>query len=227
MLSRKEEIDVAMRIARSRHGFRHTLLATDYILHAAIGMLEGVRDGRLRLDRTVEVSVTNTAEKNRLLKLLPPNIERCITLCCKTSRFMLAVNRRLPNSQRRTAWRRLINRRVKAVRLIEEMGIRIQCLQPLLQNLQQMADRMDAIRRQLAAPCRSEDDMARAAEVRKELCRLMQTVQESPATLRRGWLESTLFPRVIPSPNASSPATFGWSSPSPNAIAIAACASWI
>ena len=44
---------------------------------------------------------------------------------------------------------------------------------------------MDAIRRQLAAPCRDEDDLARAAELRKELCHLMRTAQESPATLRR------------------------------------------
>lgn len=186
MLSRKEEIEIATRIARSRRGFRHTLLATDYILHAAIGLLEGVREGRLRLDRTIEVSVTNTAEKNRLLKMLAPNIETLRHLMLQNKAdFALAVNRHLPTSQRHTAWRRLLNRRVKAVRLVEEMGIRIQCLQPLLQNLQQMADRMNAIRRQLAAPCRNEDDMARAAEIRKELCRLMQTVQESSATLHR------------------------------------------
>ena len=44
---------------------------------------------------------------------------------------------------------------------------------------------MEAIRRQLAAPCRNEDDLARAAELRKELCHLMRITQESPATLRR------------------------------------------
>ena len=44
---------------------------------------------------------------------------------------------------------------------------------------------MDAIRQQLAAPCRDEDDLARAGELRKELCYLMRIVQESPATLRR------------------------------------------
>ena len=44
---------------------------------------------------------------------------------------------------------------------------------------------MEAIRQQLAAPCRDEQDLARAAELRKELCHLMRTVQESPATLAR------------------------------------------
>jgi RNA polymerase primary sigma factor len=186
MLSRQEEIDVATRIARSRRGFRRTLLATDYVLHAAIGLLKGIRDGRLRLDRTIEVSVTNTAEKKRLLKVLPPNLQTLHCLMLQNKRdFALAIHRRLPASQRRSAWRRLLNRRVKAVRLVEEMGLRIQCFQPLLNNLRQMADRMDAIRRQLAAPCRDEDDMARAGELRKELSRLMRTLHESPATLRR------------------------------------------
>jgi RNA polymerase primary sigma factor len=44
---------------------------------------------------------------------------------------------------------------------------------------------MDAIRQQLAAPCRNEEDLAHAAALRKELCYLMQTTQESPATLHR------------------------------------------
>jgi RNA polymerase primary sigma factor len=65
------------------------------------------------------------------------------------------------------------------------MGLRIQRLQPLLEKLKQISQRMDAIRQQLAAPCRDEDDLARAAELRKELCYLMRTAQESPATLHR------------------------------------------
>ena len=72
-----------------------------------------------------------------------------------------------------------MNRRVKAVRLVEEMGLRTQRLQPLLQKLRQISQRMDAIRQQLAAPCRNEDDLVRAAELRKELCYLMRTAQEA------------------------------------------------
>ena len=36
--------------------------------------LEKVRDGQLRLDRTVEVSVTNTAEKRTIMRRLSPNL---------------------------------------------------------------------------------------------------------------------------------------------------------
>jgi RNA polymerase primary sigma factor len=44
---------------------------------------------------------------------------------------------------------------------------------------------MEAIRGQLAAPCRDEEGLIRSAELRRELCQLMRITQESPATLRR------------------------------------------
>ena len=186
LLSRQEETSVAKRIDRGRRGFRHCMLATDYILQAAIGLLESIRDNRLRLDRTIEVSVVNLREKARLLKVLTPNLRTLHHLMLQNKRdFALAIDRRQPMKHRRLAWRRLLSRRVKAVRLVEEMGLRTQRLQPLLQKLRQISQRMDAIRQQLAAPYRDEADVLRAAELRKELCYLMRTTQESPATLRR------------------------------------------
>jgi RNA polymerase primary sigma factor len=186
LLTQLEEVSVARRIERSRRQFRFCMLANDYVLQAAIGLLENVRDNKLRLDRTIEVSVINVREKTRLLKVLGPNLQTLHHLMLQNKRdFALAVNRHQPRKSRREAWRRLLSRRVKAVRLVEEMGLRIQRLQPLLEKLKQISQRMDAIRQQLAAPCRDEQDMARAAELRKELCYLMRTAQESPATLGR------------------------------------------
>ncbi len=186
MLNRQEEMAVAKRIYRGRRGFRYSMLATDYILHAAVGLLESIRDNRLRLDRTIEVSVVNLREKARLLKVLTPNLRTLHHLMLQNKRdFALAIHRRQPRKQRRLAWRRLLNRRVKAVRLVEEMGLRTQRLQPFLTKLRQISERMEAIRRQLSAPCRVEADILRAAELRKELRYLMRTTQESPATLRR------------------------------------------
>ena len=47
MLSREEEIAAARQIERSRRRFRHNMLATDYMLQAAVGLLENIRDGQL------------------------------------------------------------------------------------------------------------------------------------------------------------------------------------
>jgi RNA polymerase primary sigma factor len=186
LLNRQEEVAVARRIERGRRQFRNCMLASDYVLQGAMHLLDDIRSGRIRLDRTMEVSVVDVREKSRLLKVLVPNLRTLNHLMLQNKRdFILAINRRQPTAHRRRIWRRLLTRRAKAVRLVEELGLRTPRLQPLLDRLEQVSQRMDAIRQQLAAPCRDEDDQARAAAARKELHQLMRMTQESPATLRR------------------------------------------
>jgi hypothetical protein len=65
LLSVKEELISAKRIERGRVRFRHCMLANDYVLQAAASLLENIRDNKVRLDRTIEVSVINVREKRR------------------------------------------------------------------------------------------------------------------------------------------------------------------
>jgi RNA polymerase primary sigma factor len=169
-------------------------LGTDYALHAAVELLQRVRDGKLRLDRTIEVSVINLREKRRLMKLLVPNLHTVEHLLRQNRRdFALAINKRQPQKLRHQAWRRLVRRRSRAVRLIEELGLRTRRLQPILEKLRQISQRMDELRKDLAElrrDVRSGHDLsqqvaARRAELRRELSYLMRITLESPATLRR------------------------------------------
>jgi RNA polymerase primary sigma factor len=186
LLTRSQEISAAKRIERSRRRFRCSMLASDYVLQAAIGMLKSIRDGRLRLDRTIEVSVINLREKRRLMRMLGPNL-RTLDHLMRQNRddFRRVIDRRLSLRTRRPLWRRLRSRRAKAVRLIEELGLRTQRLQPILDRLRQIAERMADLKRQMAElPRRGEGSDKRAA-LRKELCYLMRVARESPRTLRR------------------------------------------
>jgi RNA polymerase primary sigma factor len=187
LLNRHEELAAAKRIERSRRRFRHSMLATDYVLHAAITMLEQIRDGKLRLDRTIEVSVINVREKKRLLRMIDPNLRTLKHLVSQNQRdFAVAAKKRAATpKQRRAAWRRLVVRRSKAVRLIEELGLRTQRLQPMLDKLQEISQRMDAVQRQIAQLRGQPHAGGEAAELWRELCHLMRITLESPATLRR------------------------------------------
>jgi RNA polymerase primary sigma factor len=186
LLSRQEEVAVAKRIEISRRHFRYCMLANDYVLKAAVRLLEDIRDNKLRLDRTIEVSVINIREKNRLLKVLGPNLCTLHHLLEMNRRdYAVAINRKQPRDRRHAAWHQILARRVKAVRLVEEMDLRTQRLQPALEKLKQISERMQSIRTHLALPCRNEDEKALALELRKELHRLMQLTLESPATLVR------------------------------------------
>ena len=136
LLKPKEELAAAKRIETGRRRFRQCMLANDYVLQAAVRLLECIRDNKVRLDRTIEVSVINIREKRRLLKVLAPNLFTLHHLLIHNRRdFSLAMHDRYPRKKRREAWRRLLQRRVKAVRLVEELGLRTQRLQPMLDKL--------------------------------------------------------------------------------------------
>ncbi len=183
MLNRAEEIDSAKSIEFARDRFRRTMLCNDFMLHGAADLLEKVQNSELRLDRTIEISVTNTAEKKRILKRIGPNLEtiRELLLLNKTD-YMEAVNRTVPIVARRKAWRRLIVRRNKVVRLVEEMNLRLSKLLPLMDKLHSIGHRMAMIRQQLAERNESLGEQ-HYEELTHELRYLMRITHESPATL--------------------------------------------
>ncbi|MEX2141625.1 MAG: sigma-70 family RNA polymerase sigma factor [Pirellulales bacterium] len=202
LLSRAEEIASAKDIERTRARYRQTMLASDYLLQGAATLLRKVRDGQLRLDRTIEVSVTNTVEKKNILKRLGPNLRTLEHLLLQNRRdFAIALSRSRPLAERREAWRRLMRRRFKAVRLVEEMNLRINRLQPLMEKLKEVSARMVVLRDQLrdksgqtyeASTAHEQNGEGPPApaftgsdELRAELRHFMRITLESPSTLDR------------------------------------------
>src|SRR6202008_4262452 len=61
MLNRADEISSARSIEETRKVFRNLMLGNDFVLQGAVELLEKVQSGELRLARTIESSVTNTA----------------------------------------------------------------------------------------------------------------------------------------------------------------------
>jgi RNA polymerase primary sigma factor len=187
LLSRAEEVEAAKQIEGARRRYRHCMLATDFMLQAAVAALEKVRDGQLRLDRTIEVSVTNTAEKKRILQRLGPNLKTLRHLLVSNYRdFRIALSGKYSSKVRRTAWQRLVRRRNKAVRLIEESNLRTNRLQPLFEKLRDICERMQILKQQIReAEAGRLNTGPSLEELRAELRYLMRITYESPATLRR------------------------------------------
>jgi RNA polymerase primary sigma factor len=174
LLTRASEVASARQIEHWRRKFRHTMLSNDFILAGAVQLLERIRAGTVRLDRTIEVAVTNTQEKARFLKRLGPNLATLHRIQQeKTRLFRVAMSRSVPLERRREAWQRLVRQRNKAVRLVEEMHLRIQRLMPLLKQLRAIGGRIAELR---------ED---RHGAARPELHRLLLSTRESQLTLAR------------------------------------------
>jgi RNA polymerase primary sigma factor len=182
LLTRETEVSSARRIECWRGKFRRTLLANDFVLSGAVALLERVQAGTVRLDRTIEVSVTNTGEKKRILKRLGPNLATLRRIEQeKRKLFRVAMSRSMPPERRREAWRRLVRQRNKAVRLVEEMRLRIQRLYPLLKELRAKAVRLESIRDRAGTVAEAADRQALLVEQR----RLLLGTRESRSTLRR------------------------------------------
>ena len=185
LLNRVEEVDSAKKIERARTLYRRSLLANDFILEGAVLLLKKVQKGELRLDRTIDVSVTDAAVKKQVLALLGPNLQTLSHLLKRNRRdFYLALSKKQPMKERKLAWHRLVVRRYKAVRLVEELNLRTQRLKPLLDKLTEIDARMSVLRQQLADTRAGMDVGTSADEIRGELHQLMRMTYESPTTLR-------------------------------------------
>ena len=104
LLKRVEEIDAAKEIEQTRCRYRHSMLANDFILQGALQALQQVRDGQLRLDRTIEVSVTNTSAKRDIMRRLGPNVKTLKHLLVSNERdFRIAISKRYTQSSA-TCW---------------------------------------------------------------------------------------------------------------------------
>ena len=187
LLNRFEEVSAAQQIERTRRRFRHSMLATDYVLQGAVEFLELVRDSKLRLDRTIEVSVTNTAEKKRIMKRIWPNVATLRHLLkANHADYRIAVSHSHSAPARRAAWARLVRRRNKAVRLIEEMNLRNNRLQPLFEKLTGILNRMQTLKMQIREAKVAGSANGRSyTDLRKELVHLMRITLETPVTLQR------------------------------------------
>src|SRR5262249_23584494 len=144
------------------------------------------RDGKLRLDRTVDVSVTNAVEKRQIMSLLGPNLATLSHLLRSNRRdFLKSISKSTPLAERRAAWRRLVRRRYKAVRLVEELGLRTQRLHPLMDTAAQISRRMQQLLAEIARLRAEHADEAALLAPRRELRQLMLLTMESPTTLRK------------------------------------------
>jgi len=188
LLTRQQEIALAKQIERTRTRFRHKVLECDYVMQTAVKVLRRVHDGELPFDRTVQVSVTDQLEKHQILGRLPHNLRTLETLLKRNRRdYDIATSKSHSPAQRRAAWRRLGRRRRRAVRLVEELGLRTQRIEPMIKTLEEFSRRVDELRARIQQykvehPEAKNDKQCRAWIT--EYRNILRITQESPTSLR-------------------------------------------
>ncbi len=185
LLTRQEEVTLAKQIEHTRARFRRIVLECDFVMQTAVKVLRRVHDGDLPFDRTVQVSVTDQLEKHQILGRLPHNLCTLETLLKRNKRdYNLATGKSRPMAQRRAAWRRLGRRRRRAVRLVEELGLRTQRLEPMIKTLEEFSRRVDELRRRIQEHLGGKGPLKEREPWLADYRKILGMTQESPTSLR-------------------------------------------
>ena len=185
LLTRQQEISLAKQIEVTRARFRRQLLECDYVIQLAVKVLKRVHAGELPFDRTVQVSVTDRLEKDQILGRFPHNL-RTVDILLKQNRddYRIATSKSHKMSQRRDAWQRLGRRRRRAVKLVEELGLRTQRIEPMIRTLEDFSRRVDTLKAQIDAHKKAKGPLAERKPWIAEFRNILRATQETPTSLR-------------------------------------------
>jgi RNA polymerase primary sigma factor len=186
LLTRKQEIALAKEIEITRARFRRKLLECDYVIRDAVKVLRRVHSGELPFDRTVQVSVTDRLEKEQILGRFPHNLRTLDTVLGRNRRdYYLAFSKSRKMLERQHAWRRLGRRRLRAVRLVEELGLRTQRIESKIRTLEEFSRRVDELRQKIVSHKLSKGPFEERAGWVNEFRNILRVTQETPTSLRR------------------------------------------
>jgi RNA polymerase primary sigma factor len=185
LLTRQEEIYLAKKIEVTRRRFRTKLLECDYVIQMAYKVLKRVHEGELPFDRTVQVSVTDRLEKEQILGRLPHNL-RTIEILLKRNQhdYQIALSKSHSKARRRNAWQKLARRRRRAVRLIEELGLRTHRIETMIGVLEDFSKRLDELQRLIYDHQKAKLPASERAQWLAEYRNILVHTHETPSSLR-------------------------------------------
>jgi RNA polymerase primary sigma factor len=184
LLSREQEIRLARKIELNRARFRSLVLESHFSMESAVNVLGRVHEGKLPFDRTLHFSVTDALEKEHIVGRMPHNLRTLRALLKRNKAdYRVALSKSQPKKKRREAWHRLGRRRKRAVRLIEELGLRIGRIEAMYQPLVELSERVDQLQVR-AAGLNRKRRRSDPPDWLLEYRRLLMASLDSPTSLR-------------------------------------------
>jgi RNA polymerase primary sigma factor len=136
LLPRQQEIALARTIEINRTRCRALMLQTGFVIQSAVDTLRRVHEGQLPFDRTIQVSHLDHLDKDQILSRFPHNLATLDVLLQRNREdYATAVSKSQSQRKRRAAWQQLGRRKRRAVRLVEELGLRTTHILPWYQPL--------------------------------------------------------------------------------------------
>ena len=201
LLTRQREIELARQIERSRMRFRAKLLECDYVMQMAVRTLHRVHDKEIPLGKNITTGDDLPAQdsketrdgesRDRRLACYPQNL-MTLDAILKRNRcdYYTAMSKSKPREVREKAWRDLAYRRRRAVRLIEEMGLRNQNIEKMIDTLKKYSERIDILQKFILEHRQTQRPAYERYSAVMEYRNILLVTQETPKSLRMRVLEA-------------------------------------
>jgi RNA polymerase primary sigma factor len=133
----------------------------------------------------VQVSVTDRLEKDQILGRLPRNLSTLEALLERNlSDYRTSTSKSKKMPARKAAWQRLGRRRRRAVKLVEELGLRTQRIEQQIQRLADFSHRIDSLKAEIEAHRKTKSHPSLWQSQLMEYRNLLRACQETPTSLR-------------------------------------------
>jgi RNA polymerase primary sigma factor len=185
LLTREEEIKLAKKIELTRMAFRRRVLENEFCMQQAVDMIQAVADGRMPFDRTMKISTTESMAKNTILKRLPANLATVRKLLeLNQADWRIVRDGRSTAEERKGANKRMVQRRRRAVTLLEELSLRTSRITPLMRKLEAMGKKTESLDAELKLRGKVLPPEEVAA-MKDEFAGLIDLIVELPVDLKR------------------------------------------
>ena len=172
LLRREEEIALAKKIEITRDRFRRKILQFMPCVERCLTTLEGVQEGQLPFDRTLDIRTAADVEKEGLERRLPQNIGTIRLLTEKNHKDWKEYAKTQGKAKKMQSLRKMKNRARKTAVLLEELCLRIKKIQPLMPQLEDYYRSMRSKHAELERLDGSKSNRARGRSLDAELRQL-------------------------------------------------------
>jgi RNA polymerase primary sigma factor len=171
LLTRDQEIMLAKKIEITRKRYRHAVLDSGIAVSEAIRILQDVARGDLAFDRTLRIGTADPVNKDDLQKRMPCNLKTLEKLHASLRIDMEALihEKRAGKERRDDLEARIRSRKMKSVKLLEEVAIQTKKLRAVHEHLYELADEVDETRRRIVELERRDGTPAEIEEAKERL----------------------------------------------------------
>jgi len=167
LLTRDEEISLSKKIEITRKRYRHKVLESGAGIDAAIRILREVARGDLAFDRTLRIGTADPVDKDDLQRRMPLNLRTMEKLLfeMRGDRERLG-HARISHKESDRILTSLRLRRLKVLRLLEEVAIQTKKIRPVHEEALELAEEIREHRRRIRDLKRRGTDKA---EIKEEI----------------------------------------------------------